>query len=84
MSLEEFELTIPAFERAMAVHALYRAATMIGVRYIKWMQNIELLMSFFSPCDVSYSDVMASVAWIKRTYKEWHAMGEMFAQPHRI
>jgi hypothetical protein len=34
-----FELTIPVFEQAKTVHALDRAATVIGTKFLHWKNN---------------------------------------------
>jgi hypothetical protein len=42
LPIQGFESTIPVFERAKAVHALGRAATVIGfIIYIKKRENIN-------------------------------------------
>jgi hypothetical protein len=42
MPLEGFEPTIPVFERAKTVHALDRAATLIGLSFIYGIMISEI------------------------------------------
>jgi hypothetical protein len=42
-----FERTIPAFDRTKTVHALDRAATMIGITYI-YLANYERSIEFWA------------------------------------
>jgi hypothetical protein len=73
-----FEITIPAFERAETVHALDRAATVIGESIIK--RTINLLNGcrfFFNRLIMLYSlTLLTNSTLIINKIHDIHLMGE--------
>jgi hypothetical protein len=60
-----FELTIQALERAKAVHAIDRAATVIGIYYIcgSYLQNT---LQPQTPCDIEKPEDPRRAEWLFR------------------